>query len=73
VNEAARLVEQAKRRQGRVLASAAAVGRAGDEADEWRPAGEVALRGIATPVAVFEPRSSVPAAASPAAMSREPS
>jgi adenylate cyclase len=61
VNEAARLVEQAKRREGRVLASAAVVERAGDEADEWRPAGEVALRGIATPVEVFEPRRCVAA------------
>lgn len=56
VNEAARLVEQAKRREGRVLASAAVVERAGDEGDEWRPAGEVVLRGITTPVEVFEPR-----------------
>lgn len=57
VNEAARLSEAAKHRPGRVLASAAAVAAAGDEAAGWDPAGTIALRGIGTDFAVCEPRS----------------
>jgi len=57
VNEAARLSEAAKTRTGRVLASAASVAAAGDEAGRWLQSGTIALRGIGTDFAVCEPRS----------------
>ena len=56
VNEAARLVEQAKRREARVLASAAVVERAGEEAAFWSALGRIDLRGIPTGVEVYEPQ-----------------
>jgi adenylate cyclase len=50
VNEAARLCELAKEADGRVLASSAAVERAGgDEAGHWRDGEEVELRGRSEP------------------------
>jgi adenylate cyclase len=55
VNEAARLVEEAKRCASRVLASQSSVDAAGDEAREWRPVGELELRGRAAPTRAFEP------------------
>ena len=55
VNEAARLVEHAKRHPGRVLVSAASVRRAGAEAASWRVAGCFDLRGLATAVEAWEP------------------
>jgi adenylate cyclase len=56
VNEAARLVDEAKRRDGRVLASEAAVHAAGpDEARCWRECGEIELRGLPEPTRVYEP------------------
>src|SRR5690606_4018523 len=55
VNEAARLTDLAKERESRVLASAAAVDRAGSEAERWRGLGTVALRGKARPTGIFEP------------------
>jgi adenylate cyclase len=55
VNEAARLTDVAKGRPTRALASASAVGRAGDEAARWRDVGTVALRGRQAPTAVREP------------------
>jgi adenylate cyclase len=55
VNEAARLSELAKGRDGRVLASAGALERAGDEARRWASLGTVGLRGQQAPTAIFEP------------------
>ena len=55
VNEAARLTDEAKQRLGRVLASEEAVGRAGNEADMWRVAGELQLRGHSSPTLAYEP------------------
>jgi adenylate cyclase len=55
VNEAARLTDMAKGRPSRVLASAAAVERAGDEAARWQSLGAVALRGKSSPTGIFEP------------------
>ena len=55
VNEAARLVDHAKQRPGRVLASAATVARAGAEREAWRTIGCLELRGFAQPVEAFEP------------------
>ena len=55
VNEAARLSDLAKGRRGRVLASAAAIERSGDEATHWLPRGTVGLRGQASPTAIYEP------------------
>jgi adenylate cyclase len=55
VNEAARLTEVAKGRPVRVLASGAAVQRAGDEAELWRDVGTIALRGRTAPTAIREP------------------
>lgn len=65
VNEAARLTDVAKDRATTVLASAATVQRAGGEADRWRPAGTVALRGHAAPTDIFEPVVEVPAPPAP--------
>ncbi len=45
VNEAARLTEVAKETEGCVVASGAALERAGDEADRWRVVGTRVLRG----------------------------
>jgi adenylate cyclase len=56
VNEAARLVEQAKTRPSRVLASAAVIELAPDEAEQWTCVGETQLRGVPHPVKVYEPR-----------------
>jgi len=61
VNTAARLTDEAKRRPSRVLCTSEAVATAGAEADAWVTAGDVTLRGLAMPVAVFEP-ASVPVA-----------
>jgi adenylate cyclase len=55
VNEAARLTELAKGQPGRVVASLAAVQRAGEEAQRWSPLGSVALRGQSAPTAIYEP------------------
>jgi adenylate cyclase len=53
VNEAARLTELAKRREGRLLASEAVVARArSSEADHWRLDGLVDLRGRPNPTRV---------------------
>jgi adenylate cyclase len=57
VNEAARLTELAKRYDGRVLASSAALDRAGDgEAAHWKRCDEVQLRGRDVPTLVAVPR-----------------
>jgi adenylate cyclase len=61
VNEAARLSELAKSRDGRVLASAGALDRAGDEAHRWAGLGSVALRGQQAPTAIYEPEDLVQA------------
>jgi adenylate cyclase len=56
VNEAARLVDEAKSRNGRVLASEAVVLAAGaDERRRWRECGEIELRGLPQPTRVYEP------------------
>ena len=55
VNEAARLSDLAKGRDARVLASAEAIERSGDEATRWLSRGTVALRGQAAPTAIYEP------------------
>ena len=59
VNEASRLTDLAKGRGARVLASAAAIERAGDEADRWSSLGTVALRGHSAPTALYEPTAGV--------------
>jgi adenylate cyclase len=56
VNEAARLSEAAKTRAARVLASGAAVERAGAEAAYWESVGEETLRGRSAPTVLYEPR-----------------
>ena len=57
VNEASRLTELAKRNDGRILASAAAVRGAGDpdEAVRWEDAGCETLRGRAEPTSLLVP------------------
>jgi adenylate cyclase len=55
VNEAARLSDLAKGRAGRVLASADAIERSGDEATRWMSRGTVGLRGQAAPTSIYEP------------------
>jgi adenylate cyclase len=55
VNEAARLTDLAKGRDGRVLASGAAVRRAGPESANWAGRGTVGLRGHQVPTEVYEP------------------
>jgi adenylate cyclase len=56
VNEAARLCELAKEVDGRVLGSAAAVERAGDEeAEHWKLGDEVELRGRSEPTRTATP------------------
>ena len=52
VNEAARLTELAKQRDGRLLASEAVVRRAGEEAGHWSLDGSVELRGRPEPTRV---------------------
>jgi adenylate cyclase len=56
VNEAARLCELAKARPGRVLASASALDRAGEEASRWEEGEQVALRGRSEATRLAEPR-----------------
>jgi adenylate cyclase len=57
VNEAARLTELAKERDGRILASEAALDRAGDgEASKWETAEEVELRGRSRPTCLAVPK-----------------
>lgn len=65
VNEAARLTDVAKGRSVKVLASGAAVQRAGDEAGNWHDVGAVALRGRLAPTAIYEPRVDEPAVTPP--------
>jgi adenylate cyclase len=60
VNEAARLTDEAKRRESRLLASAECVRRAGAPA-RWRSCGTVSLRGLASSTEIFEPASAVEA------------
>ena len=55
VNEAARLTEAAKRRAGRVLASAVTVAASGEEGRAWVQTEPVELRGIPGAVMVYEP------------------
>ncbi len=55
VNEAARLTDAAKSRPGRVLASGRALDASGSEADYWRPAGSVELRGLPGVYETHEP------------------
>lgn len=55
VNEAARLSDVAKGTPGRLLASAASVSRAGDEAASWASVGNAALRGRSSPTELFAP------------------
>ncbi len=56
VNEAARLVDEAKGREARVLASEAAFRAAGaEEGHCWRECGEIELRGLPQPTRVYEP------------------
>jgi adenylate cyclase len=56
VNEAARLTELAKTRDGRVLASGAALSRArDDERDRWQLVGEETLRGRGEPTPIAAP------------------
>jgi adenylate cyclase len=54
VNEAARLTELAKERDGRLLASGAALERSGAEADRWTVCGEETLRGRSRPTTLAE-------------------
>ena len=55
VNTAARLAELAKARPGRVLADAALVEAAGEEAARWRVEGEAVLRGRSAPTRLAHP------------------
>jgi adenylate cyclase len=56
VNEASRLTEAAKSREGRVLASARTVERAApSERECWTAAETIALRGRPEPTPTFEP------------------
>jgi adenylate cyclase len=54
VNEAARLTELAKERDGRLLASGSALERAGAEAGRWTVCGEEKLRGRSRPTTLAE-------------------
>jgi adenylate cyclase len=57
VNEAARLCDLAKERDGRVLASTAALDRAGDaERGEWELGDSTILRGRASATGLATPR-----------------
>jgi adenylate cyclase len=55
VNEGARLTEEAKRQPTCVLASAATVRAAGDEAAHWVEVGTLELRGRSEPTAAYAP------------------
>jgi len=55
VNEASRLTDEAKRGSRRVLASGAAIERAGDEADNWTCVAKIQLRGRPTETTVYGP------------------
>ncbi|MFN2590668.1 MAG: adenylate/guanylate cyclase domain-containing protein [Actinomycetota bacterium] len=55
VNEAARLADQAKLRQSRVLASTATVSATGEAKKRWIKAGSVVLRGRTASTIVYEP------------------
>jgi adenylate cyclase len=56
VNEAARLTEEAKAEAGRVLASGAAIDRAGAEAEHWERLDARVLRGRAEATEIYAPR-----------------
>jgi adenylate cyclase len=57
VNEAARLTDESKRLDARVLASEASIRRAGeDEAAHWEVVGELALRGRDQPTCAYRPK-----------------
>lgn len=56
VNEAARLTDEAKLRDVRVLASEAAVKAAGEAAGRWEEVDIILLRGRPQPTRVYEPR-----------------
>lgn len=61
VNEASRLTEEAKCREGRVLASGRVVERAAaSERECWTPADTIPLRGRPDPTQTFEPKLSAP-------------
>ena len=61
VNEAARLAELAKRRPERVLASSAALDRAGErEAQAWSVTEEAVLRGRLAPTQLAHPEVHLP-------------
>ncbi len=60
VNEAARLTEEAKARPGRVLAGGETVRLAGEEAERWREAAALELRGRREPTLAWEPVERVP-------------
>jgi adenylate cyclase len=60
VNEAARLVEEAKLQPMRVLASQASVERAGDEGRSWSKVGELTLRGRSAPTCAYVPSGQLP-------------
>jgi adenylate cyclase len=73
VNEAARLSDAAKRRPGRLLASAVALERAGDsEAARWRRDGEIMLRGRSTPTRLAIPVGAERPHFGPVAIQHEP-
>jgi adenylate cyclase len=73
VNESARLSEVAKRRPGRLLASAAALERAGrSESARWRRDGEIVLRGRSTPTRLAIPVGVERPHSGPAAIQHEP-
>jgi adenylate cyclase len=60
VNEAARLTDEAKRFDARVLASEASIRAAGeDEAAHWEVVGEIALRGRDQPTCAYRPKDAV--------------
>jgi adenylate cyclase len=67
VNEAARLSDLAKTQDGRVLASRAAVEKAGEEAARWEVIGEKTLRGRPKPTELAVPRAAADAAGERAA------
>ncbi len=54
-NEASRLVDEAKNREGRVLVSATTIISAGDAAGGWLACDELSLRGRRQPTLVYEP------------------
>jgi adenylate cyclase len=54
-NEASRLVDEAKQREGRILVSATTIISAGDAAAGWISCDELSLRGRRQPTVVYEP------------------